>query len=82
MARAQDENAKSLTQALDEMRTGNAWLVEQRDAWQQVATSSGEELARCQTALEGLLDKALFRVLLRTKLLELTYALPGDAAAR
>ena len=82
MARAQEAHAKSLTQALDEMRAGNAWLLEQRDAWQQVATSSGEEVAKCRSALEGLLDKALFRVLLRTKLLELTYAPPGDAAAR
>lgn len=82
MARGQEENAKSLTRALEEMRAGNAWLLEQRDAWQQVAASSGEELARCRAALEELLNKPLFRLLVRTKLLELTYVPPGhDAAA-
>ena len=80
-ARTQEEHAKSLTLALEELRVGNAWLLEQRDAWQRVATSSGGELARCRAALEGLLNKQLFRLLVRTKLLELTYVPPGHDAA-
>ena len=79
VARGQEENAKSLTQALEEMRIGNAWLLDQRDAWQQAAAKSGDELTRCQEALNGLLDKHLFRLLLRTRLLELTYIPPSDA---
>ena len=79
-AGAHEKHIDSLTKALDELRAANAWLLEQRDAWEQVAERSAEELAQSRAAIDGLLSKTLFRLLVRVKLLELTYVPPGATA--
>lgn len=79
-AQSHELQASSLTQALQEMHNANTWLLEQRNAWAQVAERSGEELAQSRAALDGLLRKPLFRLLVRVKLLELTYVPPGAVA--
>ncbi len=79
-ARAHELQASSLARALQEMHNANTWLLEQRNAWAQVAERSGGELIKSRAALDSLLSKPLFRLLVRVKLLELTYVPPGTAA--
>ena len=51
-AQAQEEQTKSLAQALEEMRTGYAWLREQRDAWEQSARAQEERVNSLAQSLE------------------------------
>jgi len=71
-----EENTKSLNQALEEMRAGNAWLLNQRDAWEKAASEGARETERCHAALRTLLQRRIFRLLLRTGVLELSHLPP------
>lgn len=52
---AQDQ-AKSLTQALQEARANNAWLLEQRNAWEQAAQDREEQVKSLTQALREARD--------------------------
>ena len=81
---ASEKNTTSFNQALEEMRAGNAWLLGQRDAWEKAAAEATREAERCHAALRALLQKRVFRLLLRAHVLELSHFPPephGPAAS-
>lgn len=51
-AQAQEDQAKSLSQALQEARVGSAWLLEQRNAWEQQAQAREEQAKSLTEALQ------------------------------
>lgn len=79
-----EENTNSFNQALEEMRAANAWLLGQRDAWEKAASEAAHEAEKCHAALRALLQRRVFRLLLRARVLELSHYPPephGPAAS-
>jgi hypothetical protein len=73
VAAERESQISAMAAVLAEARKGNDWLLSQRDAWEQAATATRLDLWACESVLKALMDKRLFKVLARVRLLELDY---------
>ena len=54
-AQAKEEQAMSLTEALQELRTGNTWLSSQSQAWERATAEREQSIAQLQAQLQDAL---------------------------
>ena len=75
---ALEKQLSSSIQAPEELKSGNALLLDQRSYWERASAVGVDEIIRCHASLEGLLSSRLFRLLVRAKLLNLKHVPPGS----